>query len=250
MKSGWMTLALVLLAGVLLAACAGVPERVHTGNRHYRGEEYDRALRAYQAAQVLDPDRPEAYFNAGSALVGMLEYERAVAALEQSLRSAEGGVAVSAYYNLGNIYFEMGRFQEAIRAYQQALLIDPGADDARYNLELALLRYVPATPTAIEQQTEMDEDRTDPDTTPTPEPGGMDGPTPTPPPIELDLTATPDSGEGDNGEDESTDPIPQSQGELTVEQAERLLDQIQQDQEALRDYFQEPAAPGEPLESW
>ena len=250
MKTGWMVIGLVVLGLGLLAGCAGLPERVHTGNRHYRSDEYDRALRAYQAAQVMDPDRPEAYYNAGSALVGLLEYERAVVALEQSLRSAEGGVAVSAYYNLGNIYFEMGRFQEAIRAYQQALLLDPDADDARYNLELALLRYVPATPTAIEQQTEMDEDQTDPDTTPTPEPGGMDGPTPTPPPMDVDLTATPDSGESEDSEEESDVPVPQTQGELTVEQAERLLDQIQQDQEALRDYFEEPAAPGEPLESW
>ena len=86
MKGGWMVVGAVALGLALLAGCAGVPERVTTGNRHYRGDEYDRALRAYQAAQVMDPDRPEAYYNAGSALVGMLEYEWAVAALEQSLR--------------------------------------------------------------------------------------------------------------------------------------------------------------------
>ncbi|GAB4510541.1 MAG: hypothetical protein OHK0046_07580 [Anaerolineae bacterium] len=241
--------ALLFLAVVVLAACATrYTERNNTGNNHYANAEYESALRAYQAAQVAAPDRPEAYFNAAAALAGGDDLNRAAAALQEALESADDTLLTSAYYNLGNVYYQMTRYNEAIDAYQQVLLIDPDHEDARHNLELALLRYVPPTPTAQEQQTEPQQGETDPETTPTNQPQGFDDPTPTQPPVDFDLTATPDSGQGGAGEDDSTTPVPQSQGEMTVEQAERLLDQIQQDQEALSEYQEAEASSGDVTE--
>lgn len=39
-------------------------------------------------------------------------------------------------YNLGNAMAKLGQFETAIDAYEQALEIDPGDEDARYNLDL------------------------------------------------------------------------------------------------------------------
>jgi tetratricopeptide (TPR) repeat protein len=237
-----------VLAGlvVLLAACAvNVAERTNAGNQHYQRQEYDAALEAYQVAQVIDPDRPEAYFNAAAAYIGSGRLERAIEALEQALVTADDDLAADAYYNLGNIFYELNRCHEAFEAYQQVLLLRPDDDEARYNLEVALMCAIPPTPTALEQQTEPDVDQTDPETTPTDEPGGHDGPTPTPPPQDFDPSATPESGDAQEIDDDSDTPLPLPEGGMTVEQAERLLDQIRQDQEVLREFLQEEAISGE-----
>lgn len=152
---------------VLVACGISTAERINSGNTAFNRANYDAALRAYQAAQVNSPNRPEAYYNAASALLELAEYDSAIAALQQALIHADESFAARAYYNLGNILFEERRFGEAVEAYQNVLLINPDDEDARYNLELALLRYVPPTPTAIEQQTNPELGQTDPEATPT-----------------------------------------------------------------------------------
>lgn len=242
----WWAVGLYVL---LLAGCMSqVAEYNNAGNSRYASESYQEALRSYQRAQVVAPDQPEAYYNAASAYAGISDLNMAEAALEQALRTADPDLMVDAYYNLGNVYYQMGRYDQAIQAYQQGLLIDPDDEDTRYNLEIALLRYVPPTPTAQEQQTEPQLGESDPTVTPTSQPGGFEGPTPTPPPVELDLSATPDAGQGEGGDEDSRTPVPRTQGQLTIEQAERLLDQIRQDQQSLREFLQQPAGTGQTTE--
>lgn len=54
---------------------------------------------------------------------------------EAMSRSEEQSAAV--YYNLGNCYFKQDMLGKAILNYNKALLLDPGNDDIRHNLELA-----------------------------------------------------------------------------------------------------------------
>lgn len=241
-------LALVICIFLLAACGSAYTAYNNSGNSRYSDQEYQAALRAYQQAQVSEPDQPAAYYNAASAYAGIQEMNAAVAALEQALETSDKDLSVDAYYNLGNVHYQMGQYDLAIQAYQQALLLDPNDEDARYNLEIALLRYIPPTPTAQEQQTEPELGESDPTVTPTNQPGGFDGPTPTPPPVELDLSATPDAGQGEGGDENSSTPVPRTQGRLTIEQAERLLEQIRQDQQSLREYLQQPAASGQTSE--
>lgn len=239
-----MKIVLLMVLCVLFTGCGPVAERNTAGNQAYHNHRYDAALRAYQNAQVIAPDHPEAYYNAASAYLQLDDLEQAQFALEQALKSSDESLQARAFYNLGNVYFVAERYRDAIRMYQQALLLEPDDEDARYNLEVALLRDIPPTPPEQEQQTDPEQDDADPDVTPTDQPGGFDGPTPTPPPQDFDLSATPEAGQGQQGNEDSSTPVPQSQGEMDVEQAERLLDQVQQDQEALREYLQEEASGG------
>ena len=98
------------MLGFVFAACGGQFARNNsTGNNRFDQGHYEAALRAYHAAQVAAPDRPEAYFNAAAALVEMRELDEAMVALEQALETADGETAVTAYYNLGNVFFLNGR---------------------------------------------------------------------------------------------------------------------------------------------
>lgn len=243
-----VSVVLIALNILLAAACGSVARNNSRGNSLYDDGVYEAALRSYQQAQVADPDRAESYFNAASALVASGAADSAIDALEQALRTADDDFAADIFYNMGNVYYESGRFWEAVNAYKQTLIRRPDDAQARYNLELALLYAIPPTPTAQEQQTSPDSDQTDPETTPTDQPGGFDGPTPTPPPVDFDPSATPDSGESPGGEEQSTTPVPRQGGQMTVEQAENLLDQIQQEQQSLMEYLQFEASGGQSAE--
>lgn len=59
-------------------------------------------------------------------------------------------VSAELYYNLGNSYYKANEIGHAILNYERALRIDPGFDDASYNLEIAeskIVDNVNTTPT-------------------------------------------------------------------------------------------------------
>jgi Ca-activated chloride channel homolog len=232
----WVPRALVVLAGlvvvtgVLLAACEINPaERNNAGVALYSQGANDAALDAYQNAMVNAPNRPETYFNAASAFSTIGRLETAIAALEQALKTADEDLTAQAYYNLGNIYFDGAQYQNAVDAYRETLLRRPDDESARYNYELALSRLptpTPPPPDESEQQQEQQESGQQPTPTPSPDPGGN----------EPEETGEPQSeGQSEIGQEAGT-PTPQPEGPLTIEQAEQLLDAVQQNQEPLSNY--------------
>ncbi|MEQ8673368.1 MAG: tetratricopeptide repeat protein [Aggregatilineales bacterium] len=236
---------------VLLASCVGYSAtRNNDGNRSYQNEDFEQALRAYQSAQVESPNDPVAYYNAASAYLAVNDLDQARAALEQALVTADEALTAEAYHNLGNVYFFMADYQSAILAFRESLLLRPDDEDTRFNLELAIQRYVPPTATAIEQQTEPEQGQSDPEVTPTDNPGGFDGPSPTPPPQEAppDPSETPVAGDAATDGVQSSTALPRSDGEMTIEDAELLLDSVEQDQETLTEYLEDESTSGEPIE--
>jgi Ca-activated chloride channel homolog len=224
---------LIVLAFLLLSGCEVNPaERNNAGNTLYEQEGYADAVNTYQAAQVAAPDAPESYYNAASALANTGRLESAVEALEQALKTADAELTTKAYYNLGNVYFDMAQYDKAIEAYREVLLRQPDDEDARHNYELALSRLPTQTP---------EDQSPDPEATPTNNPGGQQDSTPTP---DMAQTPTPQSEDGQN--QESSVPTPMPEGTLSVEDAERLLDAVQQNQRTLREYLERFTTPVQP----
>ena len=224
-------------------------ERINTGNALFHQGNYEAALRAYQVAQVNAPDQPEAYYNAARPLAEAGRLRDALAALEQALKTADDDLTAKAYYNLGNIYFDIAQYDRAVELYREVLIRHPEDSDARHNYELALLRRLPSpTPTLQEQQTNPEQDETDPTMTPTSNPADQNGPTPTPPPESLpDPLQPPQSGQaGDLGSNLPTSPTPAAGGSLSVEEIERQLDAIQENQQTLREFLLRAATPAPP----
>lgn len=71
------------------------------------------------------------------------EYETAIELYETLLK--EYGESSGIYYNLGNAYFKTGAVAKSILNYERALLLDPGDNDIRFNLQLARQRSVDKT---------------------------------------------------------------------------------------------------------
>lgn len=86
------------------------------------------ALAAPARAAVDDPAKQ------GAALYATQHYPEAAAAYEKAV--AEGLRHPAVFYNLGNAYFRAGQLGRAVLWYERALRLDPGFEDARYNLEV------------------------------------------------------------------------------------------------------------------
>lgn len=233
---------------IALAGCAvNAAERNNAGNQLTTLGNYEAAFRAYEAAHVAAPDNALPYFNAANAHVAAGQIEAAVDVLEQAIQRGDDVTQAMAYYNLGNVYMIEQRYEEAITAYRESLLRNPNSENARYNLEVAMRYRERPTPTPLEQQTRPDEQQADVSATPTPNPGGFDDPSPTPPAADPGGPTPEAMGEtGEQVEDERITPVPIPMGQLSVEQAERILDPVEYEQEGvggLPDALTTPATP-------
>jgi tetratricopeptide (TPR) repeat protein len=231
-------LACILL--ILITGCGvNSAERNNTGNDLYQQGNYRAAIYAYQAAEVLAPEQPEPYYNAGMALAQSGDIEKATAALKQALRTADDNLATQAYYNLGNVYFGTSHYEEAIAAYQQTLIRRPDDSDARYNLELALKRLSPPSATPGTQA-----EGTEDNLTPTAESSGQQVSTPTPESGTLVVNPTQFPQAGASATAGIT--TPQNEPTMSVEEAEQRLDAVQEKQLSLSQYLQLSATPNDP----
>lgn len=119
----------------LLAQGAG-RAKVLEGNRAYAEEKFDEANDKYRDAQVSNPESPIIHFNIGDALYQKRNYEEAMKSFQNATQKTnDPKLQAQSYYNLGNTLFRLDKWQESIAAYQQALKLDPNDEDAKFNLE-------------------------------------------------------------------------------------------------------------------
>jgi tetratricopeptide (TPR) repeat protein len=82
---------------------------------------------------VAHADRLDETWRRGNDAYLHGDYAAAVTAYEEIDR--QGVVSGDLYFNLGDAYFRKGALGPAIWAFERALTLDPGDDDARFNLD-------------------------------------------------------------------------------------------------------------------
>jgi len=113
------------------------PERkkIAEGNQFYLEEKYDQALNKYRDAQVHAPESRVIKFNVGNAQYKKSKFEEALKEYDASLASDNVIHQSQAYYNMGNSLYRLGKLPESILMYKKALELNPDDEDAKYNLE-------------------------------------------------------------------------------------------------------------------
>lgn len=137
----------MLIAFVLLQAVGGLfagdgKKAGRQGNTLYENQQYEQAADAYYAGLDAYADRtPDATYyglqnNLGAALHKQEDFELAAETFEKALAAAEteGAVARTAY-NAGNNAFLSQQLDDALAYYRHALLADPTNQDAKFNYE-------------------------------------------------------------------------------------------------------------------
>lgn len=143
----FLTILILLITGYLYGQTSSVVNSIQSGNDSYRNGEYEKALDAYNRALQSEPGNSIARFNRASTLYRMNQQTEAVqlfTALAREIKDKT--VQANSFYNKGVILSGQKNLEESIEAYKQVLRINPGDNEARENLQKALLELKKKTP--------------------------------------------------------------------------------------------------------
>lgn len=195
-----------------------VKKEIRQGNREYDKEVYDEAELLYRKALEKKPESSPANYNLANSLYKQEQYEAAATKFEILLPKATSKEELSKYfYNLGNTYFKSQKLEKSIEAYKQSLRLNPNDVDARHNLYLAKSMM---DQQQQEQEQEQDQDK--------------------------DKEQKEDQQNKDNQQDNENQQDKKDQQEqqqqISKEDAEALLEALEQDEKDVMDKLQEQKA--------
>lgn len=136
-RHGVVAAVIFLLAPAPVLGQAG-RSAVEEGNRLYDEGRFSEAHEKYLEALREAPDSPVIRFNDGSALYQGQDWAGALDAFGDAVESGDPRLLSDAWYNLGNAFYRAGQLDRSLEAYKQALRANPGDMDAKHNLERVL----------------------------------------------------------------------------------------------------------------
>jgi tetratricopeptide (TPR) repeat protein len=195
-------------------------DQVAEGNRLYEEGMFDEAHQMYLEALRDNPESSLIRFNSGNALYQSQDFQRAMEAYRQAIESGDPDLAGAAWYNLGNSLYRGQQLEPSLEAFKQALRLDPDDVDAKHNLERVLEQMQQEQDEQSDQQQDQDqqdenEQQQDQDQQRDDEQDGEQDRAPPP--------------EGEEPPPEGEQEQQRQPGEMTPEEAERLLDAIRED---------------------
>ena len=237
----------VRFLAVVAAMLSCVPESGHAqagrsqvqeGNRLYEEGLFPEAHEKYLEGLAMAPESGLIRFNDGNALYKGEDYQRAVEAYQRAIETEDPALVGSAWYNLGNAFYRQQQLEESLQAYKQALRLRPADVDAKHNLEWVLEQ--------MQQQEQQQED------------GEQDQDEQDPQDEEQEQQDQPEQQDQEqDGQQQPEDQEPQAgggeprqePGQMTPEEAQRLLEAIEEDPEDV-DRKRAPATGRRPLKAW
>ena len=225
---------------------------VEEGNRQFHAGEYENARESYRKALQKVPGSSVATFNLGDSEYKLEEFSSAEESFLEAIESGNRELLAQAHYNLANSLFKQGQIEESIEGYKQALRLKPADRAAKHNLEFALKQQQEQEKQRQQNQDQQDQEEGEsgqqpdeqPSETPKNQGEGEDQVTDSGESSRADEEEQqqdqPAQGEQEQPEDQTDgqsdarqapDPV---QGQLTKEEAARLLEAIQEDLQSLR----------------
>lgn len=255
----WLPLVAILAAAAPgeVHAQAGRAE-TREGNRLYEEGRFAEAHEKYLEALLEAPDSPIIRFNDGNALYQGEDYESALESFGAAVESGNPELASAAWYNLGNTLYRQGALPESLEAFKQALRADPGDADAKHNLERVLEQMQEQQQ---QQQGDGENDEENEDESEQQPQGGEQDQDPEPDPQDQpqqdpneDPRNQPNPEQNPEQNPDESEPRPQEgtppPGEMTREEAERLLDAIREDQDEVNRQPRTPVRGTRPRRDW
>jgi Ca-activated chloride channel homolog len=120
---------------------------IEQGNEYYKQGNYEQAEQQYRKALELDPASTTAQYNLANTLVHRDKTDEAMQAYtELAEKSKDKEMQARSYYNQGVLLSQQKKLEESIEAYKKALRLNPADNDARENLQKALLELKKKNP--------------------------------------------------------------------------------------------------------
>ncbi len=211
-------------------------DKARDGNKRYHEKKYEEAARLFKEALAsLSDDARVSHSaaitnNLGSALNRLESFDEAREAFAASLQAAQTEKDVSrAAYNAGNTTFQAQDAQAALEYYRQALLADPTSEDARFNYEFVRRMLENQEQEQDQQQSgdsQQDQEQEQEQESENNEEQEQ----------QEEQERKGDEEQEDEQDQEQPEPDPEQDNdrpEMTPEQAEQILDALQNDEEEL-----------------
>src|SRR5687767_12326900 len=130
----------VLLTFLSFVAVAQT-NRILQGNQLYKAGQYEQAEIQYRKALEADANNTTAMYNLANALHKQGKHDEAIRINGTLAKIAkDNNMKSAAYYNQGVSYSKLNNLEASIESYKNALRQNPGDQQARENLEKALLQ--------------------------------------------------------------------------------------------------------------
>ena len=129
---------------------------IRQGNEAFGKKEYEKAISKYKEVQSGNQVGPIAQYNLGNALYKNQQFDDAVNAYDNALTNSQSKEEkAKSYYNKGVVLQNNKKIPECISAYKNALKLNPEDEDARQNLQKALIQQQQQQ----QQQKEKEDDK-------------------------------------------------------------------------------------------
>jgi len=111
---------------------------IRKGNREYEKNSFSESEISYRKAIDKNKQSPDAVFNVGDALYKQDKFEEAGKQFVENISQTDDNLKKSSgYFNLGNSLLKANKLPESIEAYKNSLKLDPDRKEAKYNLSYA-----------------------------------------------------------------------------------------------------------------
>ena len=120
--------------------CHAQKERkyIRESYNHYQKQEYEQAQEASAKAMMEAPDSYEANYDYANSLFKQEKIDEALEGFEHLAANETDKDRLSQlYHNIGNCHYLKKEFDKSIDAYKQALRANPADNETRYNLVAA-----------------------------------------------------------------------------------------------------------------
>ncbi|MFO0794808.1 MAG: tetratricopeptide repeat protein [Candidatus Brocadiaceae bacterium] len=115
----------VFLSWTSLGWIDPLADKIREGNQRYHDGKYNEALDKYVNAQLESPNTPHIDFNIADTQYKRGKYDEAVQSYEKVMKSGDVEMRVKSSFNMGNTLYRQGKKDEAQDAYKKTIdLID------------------------------------------------------------------------------------------------------------------------------
>jgi len=115
---------------------------VRRGNKEYNKQDYTKAEVDYRRGLEANKNSYEAHYNLGDALFKQDKYSDAQTEFETAAKMLDPKKDKERYakamHNIGNCNFAQQQYDKAVAAYQESLRANPKDNDTRYNMVKAM----------------------------------------------------------------------------------------------------------------
>ena len=214
-------------------------EFIEKGNNLYDEGKFGEAEVTYREAQEAGADPFISGFNLGDALFKQERFEEAASAFQALPNLTEDKEQkASAFHNLGNSFLKAEKFQESVDAYKQSLRNNPRDLETKYNYSYAKRMLQQQQEQEQQQDQDKEQDKKDEEKKDDQQKQDQQDQKQE---EKQDEEQKQDQQQQEKDQQQQEDQKEQEpkEGEISKEDAERMLDALNQDEKKIRDRLEE-----------